>query len=145
MTPEDYAAYQAKHGVASFHDPDAGRFPSATGHPLKDALVADVDPDAVAEGAELELQYAILKELRGRGWLFVYHNPTKPTGATLGTPDFIILAPWGKTILVECKTKGGKLSKDQQKFKRDAEAAGHTFNVVRSLKAFLKVAPGLKI
>jgi hypothetical protein len=108
------------------------------GRPVLDALIED--PCAVGSGQEIELHLEIMKECRRRGWVYVYHDPTKRTGATLGTPDFIIYAAAGRVLNVECKTKTGTLSKDQQNFKRDVEKNGHSYFTVRSLKRFMEIA-----
>ena len=101
---------------------------------------AVADPDAVADGEELVLHGEIIKELLRRGWHHVYHNPSKPTGATAGTPDFIIYCPAARMLHVECKTKKGKLSKDQVKFRDDITVLHHDYHVVRSLARFKAIA-----
>lgn len=134
------------------------RLRNGTGHPLKDALVMDdtdafrfqsakmasppaiADDEAVPAGEELTLHTQIIAELRRRGWTFVYHDPTRRTGATLGCPDFIIYAAEGRVLNVECKTENGKLSADQEKFRDGVVAQGHSFFVVRSLKRFNQIA-----
>lgn len=155
MTNEEFEAYQER----LRRRPRAG-----TGHPLKDALVNSItvspldDPDAgrfgrrgttalpdveaVGAGQEIGLHREIMKECRRRGWVYVYHDPTRRTGATLGCPDFIIYAQNGVVVNIECKTRAGKLSADQVKFKAAVELLGHEYLVVRSLKAFLRIAEG---
>ena len=105
--------------------------------PVLDALIED--PYAVDGGEELALHREILKECQRRGWAYVYHNPTKPTGATLGTPDFIIYADKGRVFNIECKTRTGKLSKEQINFRDKLIGLGHHFEVVRSMKRFMEV------
>lgn len=112
---------------------------SPTGVPLKDALIDDVDADAVDAGEEIALHMEIIKECRRRGWLYVYSNPSRKATNQLGTPDFIILAPRADTLFIECKTRTGTLTKEQKEFKRRALAAGHKFFVVRSMKRFQEI------
>ena len=145
MTKEEFEAFQAKRRVAS----------ARPSNPVLDLLIATpccpdfglenvcncgrLDADAVPAGAELELHNEIIRECRRRGWVYVHSNPTKKATNQPGTPDFIIAADGGRTLYVECKTKTGKLSKAQADFKRDIEALGHQFHLVRSMKQFLSV------
>ncbi len=128
MTEEQLATYQARNS-------------RQRGIPVLDALIApEHDSDAVGSGQEIALHMEIIKECCRRTWPYIYHNPTKKTAATLGTPDFIIYADAGRVLNVECKTKTGKLSKDQVNLKREIEAKRHEYHVVRSLTAFLRLA-----
>lgn len=70
-------------------------------------------------------------------WIALHGDPSSRTGRTLGEPDFVILAPGCTTILVECKTRTGKLSPDQQALHHLAELNGHTVHIVRSMDDFL--------
>ena len=119
MTEEQISTYEAR---------------QRRGIPLLDALIEGTE--AVNEGEEIALHYAIMRQCRRRGWTYVYHDPTRRTGATLGTPDFIIIAGRGVTLWVECKTRKGKLSKDQENFKRDLEGRSHAYFLIRSEAQF---------
>lgn len=127
------------------------------GHPLKDALIGvdafrqaagghgeTADIAAVGAGQELALHGEIMKECRRRGWVYVYHDASRPTRATMGTPDFIIYAAGGQMLHVECKTRTGKLSKEQENFKRHIEAFDHFYHVVRSIGAFKKLTETMR-
>ncbi len=128
MTEEQLATYQARNS-------------RQRGIPVLDALIApEHDSDAVDSGQEIALHMEIIKECCRRTWPYIYHNPTKKTAATLGTPDFIIYADAGRVLNVECKTKTGKLSKDQEAFKAKITAKGHEYHVIKSLTAFLRIA-----
>ena len=61
------------------------------------------------------------------------------THRTLGEPDFVILADAGRVLMVECKTKTGKLSPEQAALIAHAAKLGHTVHVVRSLREFQEV------
>lgn len=106
------------------------------GRPVLDALIAA----PVAAGKELALHAEIMKICRRLGWVYVYHDPTRKTGATLGTPDFIIYATGGQVLNVECKTATGTLSKDQKNFQRGIEATGHVYHTVRCKEHFEMIA-----
>jgi len=63
------------------------------------------------------------------------------THRTEGEPDFIILCDGGKTLLVECKDRTGKVSPKQACVIAHASKLGHCVNVVRSMEEFWKVCP----
>lgn len=91
------------------------------------------------EGREVHLHNTIIRFCRSMRWPYVHSSMAKATHATLGTPDFIILQPGGKTLLVECKTMGGRLSKDQETFRSLAATVGHTVHIVRSEREFAEL------
>lgn len=93
------------------------------------------------EGEELELHNQIIRECRRRGWLgYIHSNPSKRTRQTLGAPDFVIPASGEQTLYVECKTKTGTLSKPQKQYRKNIQAQGHVYHIIRSFSAFLKLA-----
>jgi hypothetical protein len=53
----------------------------------------------------------------------VWHRTDKATGATPGTPDFIV-PTWTGTIYIEFKMPGNWLSKAQEEFRAGLEAKG---------------------
>jgi hypothetical protein len=85
------------------------------------------------------LHVPIIRDLRARGWVYDYNDPTRPTGATRGAPDFKVWAEKGRFFVVECKTKTGKLSKDQIKFKDAIQALGHRYYLARSMSDWRKI------
>ena len=54
-----------------------------------------------------------------------------------GEPDFHIYIPWNQHLLVECKSKKGKLTTEQLGNKMEMEMVGVPVHVVRSLSEFL--------
>ena len=90
----------------------------------------------VREGS---LHEEIFDECRRRGWIALHGSMAERTCRTLGEPDFVILAEGGRVLLVECKSRSGKLSPAQAALKHQAERLGHTVQVVRSLVEFLKL------
>jgi hypothetical protein len=84
---------------------------------------------------ESKLHDDILDECQRRGWLAVHGRMDVRSTITKGAPDFIILTERG-VLLIECKTKEGKLSTDQMAFHAWARRLGHTVHVVRSMDEF---------
>jgi len=116
--------------------------------PIPTATLARLNPHLFAPrpslgtgGAarEAELHEEIFDECRRRGWIALHGSMAERTGRTLGEPDFVILADGGRVLLVECKSRSGKLSPAQAALKHHAEKLGHTVHVVRSLEGFLKL------
>ena len=95
----------------------------------------------VDEGCERErdLHEQTVQELRNRRVYFVHSRMDKPATNGLGTPDFIVAIPNGKTLWLELKTATGKLSQEQQTAKHMLENAGHEHHIVRSYKQLLEV------
>jgi Holliday junction resolvase len=117
MTKEEYQAWCVR------HQPIDAMFEKAIG-------------DVVHEA---ELHRQIAEEIKRRGWLAFHGSMAHSTFRTPGEPDFVILADGGKVILVECKSRTGKLSVDQQAIAAWAEKLGHKVHVVRSMQEFLEV------
>ena len=87
---------------------------------------------------ESELHRQIIDECARRGWL-VFHGPmAHRTYRVPGEPDFIILADGGEKLLIEAKTRKGKLSTDQLGIQAWARKLGHEIKVVRSIGEFLE-------
>lgn len=95
--------------------------------------------EAAGVERESDLHEDIMSACRARGWLVFHGSMVHQTKRTLGEPDFIILADHGRTILVECKSKTGKLTIDQQGVVLWAAKLGHTVHVVRSITEFEQV------
>jgi hypothetical protein len=96
---------------------------------------------ATGSGAarEASLHEEIFDECRRRGWIALHGSMAERTCRTLGEPDFVILAEGGRVLLVECKSRSGKLSLAQAALKFQAEKLGHTVHVVRAMDEFLAV------
>jgi hypothetical protein len=86
---------------------------------------------------EKDLHNRIFDECRKRQWIAFHGSMAERTHRTEGEPDFLILCPSGKQLLVECKSRTGKLSPAQQAIKHHASMLGHTIHVVRSIEEFL--------
>jgi hypothetical protein len=85
---------------------------------------------------ESALHYRIIDYCKSKGWQYLHGSMAERTHRTLGEPDFIILAHGSQLRMVECKSKTGKLSLDQQAFIAHAKKNGHVVHVVRSMEEF---------
>ncbi len=99
--------------------------------PKLDSPIAD---DAVAAGTESKLQSDIAADLRNRRWIYFQSRTDKATTTQKGTPDFIVFPTHREAFMVECKTRTGKLSPEQQAVQFVANLSGHKYVVVRSLR-----------
>lgn len=94
---------------------------------------------AVGCEEEDKLHYAILEECERRGWIAFHGSTAHRTHRTVGEFDFIILADHGRNFHIECKTRTGKLTEEQQGLQHWARKLGHNPMVVRSFEEFLEV------
>lgn len=99
----------------------------------------EIARDARACEDETELHYQIIDECNRRGWLYFHGSMAHRTRRTKGEPDFHIYATGGRAILVECKDKDGKLTKEQNNVLHHARRNGHTAIVVTSFEQFLEL------
>ena len=103
-------------------------------------------PDDV-QGVKLEgeLHDKIEAELKRRRWYYVHSRMDKPTTTELGVTDFIIAVPanaageFPRTLWLEAKRHGAKLTKEQNIVRHILKAAGHWHEVVYSMKQFLEL------
>src|ERR1700744_3157346 len=104
------------------------------------------EPDDV-QGVKLEgeLHDKIEAELKRRRWYYVHSRMDKPTTTELGVTDFIIAVPanaageFPRTLWLEAKRHGAKLTKEQNIVRHILKAAGHWHEVVYSMKQFLEL------
>jgi hypothetical protein len=88
---------------------------------------------------ESDLHNAIIDYCKSKGWQYLHGSMAHRSRRTLGENDFTILADRSQVRFVECKSKNGKLSPDQQAFIAHAKKNGHVVYVVRSLDEFVKL------
>ena len=88
---------------------------------------------------ESDLHNSIIDYCREKGWQYLHGSMAHKTRRVYGEPDFIILAHGSQLRMVECKSKNGKLSQDQQAFIAHARKNGHVVYVVRSMEEFEKL------
>jgi hypothetical protein len=91
---------------------------------------------------EGELHRQILDECKRRGWIVFHGSMAHSTFRTPGEPDMVCLTDNGGLLLIEAKTRTGKLSPDQQAIHAWARKLGHTVHVVRSFEEFVRLAEG---
>lgn len=109
-------------------------------HEMLQRLAPKVKHD-FSEGVddESQLQMDIEQECRRRGWIPLRSRMDRKTARKKGEWDFTIVANGGRTIFVECKSKTGKLSPDQQAMIAHARILGHAVHVVCSMEEFLGI------
>ncbi len=88
---------------------------------------------------EGELHQQILSYCRNKRWPCVHSRMDVPQTAGVGTPDFVIAMPSGRTVWVEAKAKGGKLKPEQIAWQAMLKSVGHEAYVVRAFGEFLEV------
>jgi hypothetical protein len=101
--------------------------------------------DAVGEGREIEdLHEPIIVWCKNQVPAVPYYHarPDKPSGIAKGCPDFALFYH-GHTLLLECKTRSGKLSDDQRDWAHLAEDQGFPVHVIRSMSEFHKLVDPL--
>ena len=92
------------------------------------------------DSSERSLHDKIESELKRRRWYYVHSRTDRPTTTALGVTDFIIAVPInGRTIWMEVKRKGGKLTKEQNVTRHLLTASLHIHRVVYSLKEAIEV------
>lgn len=88
---------------------------------------------------ESDLHNQIIDYCNSKGWGYLHGSMAARTHRTLGEPDFVILANGSQLRIVECKSKTGKLSKDQQAFAAQARRNGHVVYVVHNMEEFTRL------
>lgn len=96
-----------------------------------------VAPDAVTD--ESELHDEIMAYCRSKDWVCLHGSMAHRTFRTIGECDFQIYASDSRAFLIECKSKTGKLSPEQQAFAAQARKNGHTVHCIRSMTEFLEL------
>jgi len=72
-------------------------------------------------------------------WKFIHSRTDQKSTVEVGAPDFVLFLPGGRTVLIECKAKGGKLSNEQLAWAKELSLLGHYVEVVFSLEEFKRV------
>lgn len=97
-------------------------------------------PRYASDDREAQLQQRIADWLDEKRWPYVRQRMDRATSCQVGVPDFIIAAPAGKTLWIECKVVGNKLSQEQVVWIHRLETSGHNARVVYSFDEFLVIA-----
>jgi hypothetical protein len=101
--------------------------------------VREPAPTEDAVDCEKQLHNQILTACMVRGFQVVHSRMDMRTTCSKGTPDFIILLPEGRLLMIECKSSTGHLSPAQRLWMTMAEKLGHTVHVVRSYLEFISL------
>jgi VRR-NUC domain len=73
-------------------------------------------------------------------WKYIHHRMDKKSGIAVGAQDLTIFGPHPLCILVECKSKDGKLSDDQRNWAHEMLRLRWTVHIVRSMADFMAIA-----
>ena len=109
------------------------------GYDMEGQRVTVARPSGQGCSDESGLHDAILGYCRARGWRVHHSRMDRPATCGVGTPDFAIAMPGGRTVWIECKTAKGKVSTEQAAWIADLRKLGHVAHVVRSFTEFLQV------
>ena len=116
MTPEQVAAHQAKHFPRTRPEHSSG-----------------------PTGSERDLQNEIIKCCLSNQWPVFRGSMAHRTFRNVGEPDFHIIIPWNQHLMIECKSRKGKLTTEQLGVRMQLEMVGCPVHVVRSLSEFLEL------
>jgi hypothetical protein len=94
---------------------------------------------------ESELHDEIAAHCRSKGWLYFHSRMDKKSTATVGQPDFTILADNGRVLFIEAKAKAGKLSTEQVAVKVWAQKLGHVIHTIFSYEQFVALTTDQKL
>lgn len=88
---------------------------------------------------EKDLHEQIINECKNRGWFYVHSRMDLPTTTACGVTDFVIATTDGRTLWIECKRAGGKLTPAQRATIHWLERNRQHVAVVYSFQNFLTV------
>lgn len=72
-------------------------------------------------------------------WKYIHARTDERSTIQEGAPDFVLFLPRGGMLCIECKTRTGKLTAEQQAWQAQMQMLGHTIHVVRSMEQFLEL------
>ena len=82
---------------------------------------------------ESDLHYEIMEDCKHKGWLALHGSMAHRTRRPPGEFDLIVICEYPRILLVECKTKTGKLSPEQQAIFAHVRCLGWEPHIVRSM------------
>ena len=90
------------------------------------------------EPRESELHKFIREFCNGKWprWKYLQARSDKRSTIAIGAMDFTIFMPECRVLLIECKTRTGKLSREQQSWHKEMEMLGQKVYVVRDIASF---------
>jgi hypothetical protein len=88
---------------------------------------------------EASLHYDIMQDCKQLGWLALHGSMAHKSRRTPGEFDLIIICEYPRILFVECKSKTGKLSVEQQAIFAHVRRLGWEPHVVRSMSEWCVV------
>lgn len=88
---------------------------------------------------EAALHAKIIAHCKANAWIYFHGSMAHKTRRVLGEPDFVLLLPGCRVILVEAKGEKTKMSTEQLAMQAWCSKLGHVLHVVRSFDEFLQV------
>ena len=112
--------------------------------PGASSLLRPAECETPDEGPESRLQAKIVAWCKewGRPCLSFRQSRQARGFLTPGWPDVTIVMPGGRTLFLELKAKGGRLSEEQKILRLQLMALGHQWHEIRSYRRFLEVVNG---
>ena len=80
----------------------------------------------------------VLSYCRAQGWPVVHSRMDMPTTTGIGTPDFVIALPGGRTLWIEAKSRKGKPTPAQLAWMALLRKLSHHTAIVRSLHEIIQ-------
>lgn len=88
---------------------------------------------------EIPLHNQIIQFCKDNRWLYLHARTDCKSTIALAAQDFTIFASRGRTFCIECKSRTGKLTLEQNAWRVAMECNGHTVHLVRSFTEFMEV------
>jgi hypothetical protein len=95
-------------------------------------------PGEASFSSERELQQAILADAKQKGWIAFYNRMDRKSTSVVGTPDITLAMAGGRTLFLECKSRGGKVSTEQAATIAWLRKLAHRVEVVSSFQEYLE-------
>lgn len=95
--------------------------------------------DGVERESKLHDQIIAHCNSRWPRWKYIHARMDKRSTVAVGSQDFTIFLPNGRTVCIECKKKGEKPDADQLAWHKEMEMLGHVVHVVYSEEQFFEV------
>lgn len=96
-------------------------------------------PDACRDESKLHQEILEWCAAQWPRWLAFHGSMAHATHRPPGEPDFIIAAPNGRTLWIECKAKAAKQTLEQKAIQMQLDRLGHTYHLVYSFEQFLEI------
>ena len=91
---------------------------------------------------ENDLHDQIFEYCKLKDYLVIHSRTDRATTNEVGTPDFVIMRPYGVTILLECKAKGNKATTAQLAKLAHAKKLGFVAEIVDNFDDAIRFIEG---